>query len=242
MNPPWLTPSTLPGAPGCPQAAELSVPNAYGALLSREGGVGLNAATSHDSTKYYVSCGGLGCGSAAGPEGVWQTQRSRRARPASTALSCPDLRLPHPLLHCTTPCLPLPRQVSLPANKAELWFALESARFQAPVFRRVCTAACRPAACWLSGGGRGTDRLAAPACLAPQKGRWGAAFSHTHASHVCPPCPSPSRELYSEKKVVAEERRLRVEGAPLGPFQEAFALASLGNNYRCDGWLSGWWV
>ena len=46
--------------------------------VSQEGGVGLNAATSHDSTKYFVS---------------------------------------------------------LPANKLELWFALESERFQAPVFR-----------------------------------------------------------------------------------------------------------
>ena len=33
------------------QAAALSVPNAYGALLQQEGGVGLNAATSHDATK-----------------------------------------------------------------------------------------------------------------------------------------------------------------------------------------------
>lgn len=48
--------------------------------LNAEGGVGLNAATSQDATKFYVS---------------------------------------------------------LPANKAELWFALESERFQAPVFRCV---------------------------------------------------------------------------------------------------------
>lgn len=40
------------------------------------------------------------------------------------------------------------------------------------------------------------------------------------------------RELYSEKQVVTEERRLRVDNAPLGPFQEGFALASLTNNYR----------
>lgn len=33
------------------QAAALSIPNAYGALLQQEGGVGLNAATSHDATK-----------------------------------------------------------------------------------------------------------------------------------------------------------------------------------------------
>lgn len=34
-----------------PQAAALSIQNAYGALLQQEGGVGLNAATSHDATK-----------------------------------------------------------------------------------------------------------------------------------------------------------------------------------------------
>ncbi|KAL4423363.1 hypothetical protein ABPG77_004294 [Micractinium sp. CCAP 211/92] len=99
------------------QAAELSIPNAYGAMLSQEGGVGLNAATTHDATKYYVS---------------------------------------------------------LPANKAEWWFALESERFRAPVFR----------------------------------------------------------ELYSEKRVVAEERRLRVDNSPLGPWSEQFALRSMANNYR----------
>lgn len=99
------------------EASALSVPNAYGALLSREGAVGLNASTTHDSTKYYCS---------------------------------------------------------MPANKLELWFALESERFLAPVFR----------------------------------------------------------EVYSEKKVVLEERRLRVDNSPLGPFQEEFADRSLSNNYR----------
>jgi predicted Zn-dependent peptidase len=54
------------------------VPNAFGALLQSAGGVGLNAATSQDSTRYFVS---------------------------------------------------------LPSNKLELWFALESQRFQVPVFR-----------------------------------------------------------------------------------------------------------
>ncbi len=44
------------------------------------------------------------------------------------------------------------------------------------------------------------------------------------------------RELYSEKRVVLEERRLRVDNSPLGPFSEAFALASLSNNYR---WARG---
>jgi predicted Zn-dependent peptidase len=99
------------------EAGKISVPNAYGAMLSREGAVGLNAATTHDSTKYYCS---------------------------------------------------------LPANKLELWFALESERFQAPVFR----------------------------------------------------------EIYSERKVVFEERRMRVDNAALGPFQEEFAQRSLTNNYK----------
>ncbi len=40
------------------QAAELSVPNEFGALLQRQGAVGLNAATSQDATKYYVSLTG----------------------------------------------------------------------------------------------------------------------------------------------------------------------------------------
>ena len=99
------------------QAAALSVPNAYGSLLQRQGAVGLNAATTHDATKYFCS---------------------------------------------------------LPSNKLELWFALEAERFQAPVFR----------------------------------------------------------EVYSEKKVVLEERRLRVDNSPLGAFQEEFAQRCLANNYR----------
>ncbi len=37
------------------QAGELSVSNGYGALLSRAGAVGLNASTSHDATKFYIS-------------------------------------------------------------------------------------------------------------------------------------------------------------------------------------------
>lgn len=99
------------------RASALSVPNAYGAMLQREGATGLNAATSHDSTQYYCS---------------------------------------------------------MPSNKMELWFALESERFQVPAFR----------------------------------------------------------DVYSEKKVVLEERRLRVDSSPLGAFQEAYAAASMSNNYR----------
>ncbi|KAJ9516019.1 hypothetical protein QJQ45_024472, partial [Haematococcus lacustris] len=102
---------------GSSKASGLVEQNAYGKLLSRAGAVGLNATTSHDETRYFVS---------------------------------------------------------LPANKLELWFALESERFRAPVFR----------------------------------------------------------ELYAEKKVIEEERRLRVDDAPLGKFQAEFALRSLGNQYR----------
>lgn len=99
------------------QAADLSIPNAYGSLLQRQGAVGLNAVTTHDSTRYFCS---------------------------------------------------------LPSNKIELWFAMESERFQVPIFR----------------------------------------------------------DFYTEKKVILEERRLRVDNAPLGPFQERFASLSLQNNYK----------
>jgi predicted Zn-dependent peptidase len=54
------------------------IPNDFGSILEREGAVGLNAATSQDSTQYYCS---------------------------------------------------------LPANKLELWMAMEAERFRAPVFR-----------------------------------------------------------------------------------------------------------
>ncbi|GAX86601.1 hypothetical protein CEUSTIGMA_g14009.t1 [Chlamydomonas eustigma] len=98
-------------------AAKLATPNAYGSILQQAGALGLNATTSQDETRYFVS---------------------------------------------------------LPSNKLELWFALEARRFQDPVFRG----------------------------------------------------------LYSEKKVVAEERKLRVDTSPLGKYQQNFALAALGNNYR----------
>ncbi len=39
------------------------------------------------------------------------------------------------------------------------------------------------------------------------------------------------RELYSEKRVVVEERRLRVEDSPMGAFQEAFSAKAFANNY-----------
>lgn len=98
------------------EASSLAESNAYGSFLARQGAVGLNAETSHDATKYYVS---------------------------------------------------------LPNNKLELFFALEAERFQAPVFR----------------------------------------------------------DVYSEKKVVLEERKMRVEGSPMGTYQEEYAKVSFGNNY-----------
>ena len=36
-------------------AAQLSIPNYWPALLQQEGGVGLNATTSQDETRYFVS-------------------------------------------------------------------------------------------------------------------------------------------------------------------------------------------
>ena len=42
------------------------------------------------------------------------------------------------------------------------------------------------------------------------------------------------RELYSEKRVVLEERRARVDNSPLGKFQEEFNQRAFANNYsRC---------
>ena len=40
------------------------------------------------------------------------------------------------------------------------------------------------------------------------------------------------RELYSEKRVVFEERRMRVDDSPMGRFQESFAAQAMTNNYR----------
>ena len=40
------------------------------------------------------------------------------------------------------------------------------------------------------------------------------------------------RELYSEKKVVAEERRSRIDNSPMGRFQETFLSSAISNNYR----------
>ena len=40
------------------------------------------------------------------------------------------------------------------------------------------------------------------------------------------------RELYSEKRVVFEERRMRVDDSPMGKFQESFAAQAMANNYR----------
>lgn len=40
------------------------------------------------------------------------------------------------------------------------------------------------------------------------------------------------RELYSEKRVVFEERRMRVDDSPMGKFQESFAAHAMTNNYR----------
>lgn len=37
------------------QAAALSIPNEFGSILSQAGGVGLNATTSHDATRYFMA-------------------------------------------------------------------------------------------------------------------------------------------------------------------------------------------
>lgn len=86
---------------------ELVVPNKFGNVIEREGGVGLNAFTSNDETVYFFS---------------------------------------------------------LPSNKVELWMALESERFLNPVLR----------------------------------------------------------EMYKERDVIAEERRMRTESSPIGKLVEEF--------------------
>ena len=102
-------------------AYELVKPNEFGEIVSREGGVGLNAFTSEDQTAYFFS---------------------------------------------------------LPSNKVELWMALESERFLNPVFR----------------------------------------------------------EMYKERDVVAEERRMRVESNPVGRLIEEFlALAYKAHPYGISG-------
>lgn len=90
---------------------EQVIPNAFGQLVEREGGEGLNAGTGEDFTVYFYS---------------------------------------------------------LPSNKSELWFATESERFFAPVFR----------------------------------------------------------EMYKERDVVAEERRMRIESNPIGKMVEEFLASS----------------
>ncbi len=98
-------------------AYELVVPNEFGNIVDREGGVGLNAFTSADATAYFFS---------------------------------------------------------LPSNKAELWMAMESERFLTPVLR----------------------------------------------------------EMYQERDVVAEERRMRTESNPIGRVVEEFlALAFKAHPY-----------
>jgi hypothetical protein len=50
---------------------------------------------------------------------------------------------------------------------------------------------------------------------------------------TCGPRQAPVfRELYSEKRVVAEERFMRIDNSPQGRWQEQFGLRALGNNYR----------
>lgn len=100
---------------------QLVVPNEFGNVVDREGGVGLNAFTSNDATVYFFS---------------------------------------------------------LPSNKVELWMALESERFLNPVFR----------------------------------------------------------EMYKERDVVAEERRMRIESNPIGRLIEEFlGLAYKAHPYGISG-------
>jgi predicted Zn-dependent peptidase len=92
------------------------LPNAYGSLLTTEGGVGLNASTSQDST---------------------------RARPTppplqSFHLLADDLaRLTARIVGGPWTDLHTEYYLSLPANKLELWMAVEASRWTQPVFREL---------------------------------------------------------------------------------------------------------
>ena len=154
-------------------AERAAQPNAYGALLSREGALGLNASTSHDATRYYVS---------------------------------------------------------LPSNKLELWFAMEAGRFRAPVWR--VSWAFR-SFLWRE---RETERERVRERKVEGKGKSHALsrnleflFSFFFVLSVVQ--NTKQQELYTEKKVVAEERRARIDAAPLGSFQQKFLRRALANNY-----------
>lgn len=93
---------------------------------------------------------------------------------------------------------------SLPSNVLELWFALESERFQV---RSI-------------GGNKSRNLL-----LALQQ-------VHSRSWSFTAGLQDPVfRELYSEKRVVLEERRARVDNSPLGKFQEEFNRRAFANAY-----------
>mgnify|MGYP000373754948 CR=1 FL=1 len=99
------------------QAANLVVPNEYGSIIVREGGVGLNAQTSQDNTGKEVEM--------------------------KSVIYCEDTNITvcyyYLYLYSLNSFLAFSLEyfVSLPSNKLELWMALESGRFIAPVFREL---------------------------------------------------------------------------------------------------------
>ncbi len=64
------------------QAAALSMPNDFGAQLSQAGAVGLNASTSHDATKYYISM-------PVNKLELWFALEAERFRVGLSMLQCP---------------------------------------------------------------------------------------------------------------------------------------------------------
>ena len=131
----------------------------------------------------------------------------------------------------------------LPANKLELWFAMESERFQVCEGERGSEESSPPAGhllaparvcAWQSAIPPGSADAIPPGSLQYRSGLVMPVWRNA-LDPISPLSPSQApvfRGLYKEKEVVLEERRLRVDNSPLGAWQEGFAGRSLGNNYR----------
>lgn len=187
------------------QAAAFSTPNEFGSILSQAGAVGLNATTSHDATRYFMA---------------------------------------------------------MPINKLELWFAMEAERFRVcscstlPAMMLPATGVLTLSLFLSTSKKAVCNRLLGVlnAQIVYHKARFNSTVPPMLADSPCGQtvggmhfdvcqtiyCPilcncvqAPVfRELYSEKRVVLEERRMRVDDSPMGRFQEGFAGQALTNNYR----------
>lgn len=157
--------------------------------LQRAGGVGLNASTSHDATKYYVSL----------PQNKLEVRK---------ATCCPRTRC-NSLLFAGCAII---RRVWLPSLRIwclQLWFAMEAERFQVSTTRLH-----------LQFNGKNGD-------VSLHNLQFSKRYAFT--SWCCGILVQAPvfRELYSEKRVVAEERRLRVDDSPMGSFQVTPFISNL---------------